>query len=180
MGRGQYRATARNSKVRDLQAKRLLSNIGACVSHAGGDAVAPQQQSNLHLLNLPKVSHSRSQVRKRDVRTFRTGRPQTKVAAALSSPLPSLLSPRAALWPADDYIVLNLQALESFLRGFLVEKYRQCAGFPKMGDKVACRNYLTSFVCLGELIKLPSVPLGGSTRAGAIACSKALGYKRLR
>jgi len=34
------------SKVRDLQAKRLLSNIGTCVPHAGGDAVAPQQQSN--------------------------------------------------------------------------------------------------------------------------------------
>lgn len=34
------------SKVRDLPAKRLLSNIGTCVPHGGGDAVAPQQQSN--------------------------------------------------------------------------------------------------------------------------------------
>ncbi|MGY4368854.1 hypothetical protein ACVW1A_004919 [Bradyrhizobium sp. LB1.3] len=34
------------SKVRDLQAKRLLSNIGTCVPHAGGDPAAPQQQSN--------------------------------------------------------------------------------------------------------------------------------------
>jgi hypothetical protein len=37
-------------------------------------------------------------------------------------------------------IVLNLQALESLLRGFLVEKYGQCAAFPKMGDTVACRT----------------------------------------
>lgn len=50
-------------------------------------------------------------------------------------------------------IALNLQALESFLRGFLVEKYGQCSAFPKMGDKVACRNYLTNFVSLGDLIK---------------------------
>jgi hypothetical protein len=50
-------------------------------------------------------------------------------------------------------IVTNLQALESVLRGFLVEKYGQCAGFPKMGDKTACRNYLTNFISLGELIK---------------------------
>jgi hypothetical protein len=50
-------------------------------------------------------------------------------------------------------IVTNLQALESTLRGFLVERFGQCAGFPKMGDKVACRNYLTEFVSLGELIK---------------------------
>src|SRR4051812_14801004 len=34
------------SKVRDLQAKRLLSNIGTCVPHAGGDPAALQQQSN--------------------------------------------------------------------------------------------------------------------------------------
>ena len=34
------------SKVRDLQAKRLLSNIGTCVPHAGGDPTPPQQQSN--------------------------------------------------------------------------------------------------------------------------------------
>jgi hypothetical protein len=45
-------------------------------------------------------------------------------------------------------IVTNLQALESTLRGFLVERFGQCAGFPKMGDKVACRNYLTEFVSL--------------------------------
>ncbi|MEA2885475.1 MAG: hypothetical protein QOH32_4781 [Bradyrhizobium sp.] len=50
------------SKVRDLQAKRLLSNIGTCVPHAGGDPAALQQQSN-----------------------------------------PTLFSPRADLWPADDY-----------------------------------------------------------------------------
>jgi hypothetical protein len=34
------------SKVRDLQAKRLLSNIGTCVPHGGGDPAAPQQQSS--------------------------------------------------------------------------------------------------------------------------------------
>ncbi|MBR0884177.1 hypothetical protein ABIF65_005593 [Bradyrhizobium japonicum] len=34
------------SKMRDLQAKRLLKNIGTCVPHAGGDAIAPQQPSN--------------------------------------------------------------------------------------------------------------------------------------
>ncbi|MCK1670708.1 hypothetical protein [Bradyrhizobium sp. 150] len=34
------------TKVRDLQAKRLLSNIGTCVPHAGGDPAALQQQSN--------------------------------------------------------------------------------------------------------------------------------------
>jgi len=34
------------TKVRDLQAKRLLSNIGTCVPHAGGDTIAPQQPSN--------------------------------------------------------------------------------------------------------------------------------------
>jgi hypothetical protein len=49
-------------------------------------------------------------------------------------------------------IVLNLQALESVLRGFLVERYGQCANFPKMGDKTACRNYLTAYVSLGELL----------------------------
>ena len=44
-------------------------------------------------------------------------------------------------------IVTNLQALESkVLRGFLVERYGQCADFPKMGDKVGCRNYLTNFL----------------------------------
>jgi hypothetical protein len=32
--------------VRDLQAKRLLSNIGTCVPHAGGEAAASQQPSN--------------------------------------------------------------------------------------------------------------------------------------
>lgn len=49
-------------------------------------------------------------------------------------------------------IVTNLQALETTLRGFLVERYGQCADFPKMGDKTACRNYLTNFVSLGDLI----------------------------
>ena len=37
-------------------------------------------------------------------------------------------------------IVLNLQALEPLLRGFLVEKYGQRSAFPKMGDKIACRS----------------------------------------
>jgi hypothetical protein len=35
------------TKARDLQAKRLLSNIGTCIPHGGGDqptVVAPQQQ----------------------------------------------------------------------------------------------------------------------------------------
>jgi hypothetical protein len=49
-------------------------------------------------------------------------------------------------------IVTNLQALESVLRGFLVERFGQCAGFPKIGDKLACRNYLTSWISLGDLI----------------------------
>jgi hypothetical protein len=49
-------------------------------------------------------------------------------------------------------IVTNLQALETVQRGFLVERFGQCAGFPKMGDKIACRNYLTAYVSLGDLI----------------------------
>ncbi|WP_456738828.1 hypothetical protein [Bradyrhizobium sp. USDA 4471] len=34
-------------KARDIEAKRLLSNVGTCVPHGGGDAqpvIAPQQQ----------------------------------------------------------------------------------------------------------------------------------------
>ncbi len=50
-------------------------------------------------------------------------------------------------------IVTNLQALESVLRAFLVERYGQCAKFPKMGDKTACRNYLTAWISLGDLLK---------------------------
>ena len=42
-------------------------------------------------------------------------------------------------------IVTNLQALESALRRFLVERYGQCSNFPKMGDTTACRSYLTAF-----------------------------------
>jgi hypothetical protein len=49
-------------------------------------------------------------------------------------------------------IVTNLQALESILRAFLVEQYGQCPKFPKMGDESACRNYLTAYVSLDELI----------------------------
>ena len=49
-------------------------------------------------------------------------------------------------------IVTNLQALETVLRGFLVERFGQCAAFPKMGEKTACRNYLTAYVSLGGLI----------------------------
>jgi hypothetical protein len=49
-------------------------------------------------------------------------------------------------------IVTNLQALETVLRGFLVERYDQCAAFPKMGDTTACRNYLTAYDSLGSLI----------------------------
>jgi hypothetical protein len=49
-------------------------------------------------------------------------------------------------------IVTNLQALETVLRGFLVERYDQCAAFPKMGDATACRNYLTAYESLGSLI----------------------------
>ncbi|MET4331190.1 MULTISPECIES: hypothetical protein [Bradyrhizobium] len=61
------------SKARDLQAKRLLSNIGTCVPHAGGDAVAPQQQNNPTPSQPSQATPLRSQVRKRNVRTFRTG-----------------------------------------------------------------------------------------------------------
>jgi hypothetical protein len=49
-------------------------------------------------------------------------------------------------------IVTNLQALETVLRGFLVERFGQCAAFPNMGDKTACRNYLTAYASLGALI----------------------------
>jgi hypothetical protein len=49
-------------------------------------------------------------------------------------------------------IVTNLQALETVLRGFLVERFGQCAAFPKMGDETACRNYLTAYASLGDLI----------------------------
>ncbi|MFB6420360.1 MULTISPECIES: hypothetical protein [Bradyrhizobium] len=30
-------------KARDLEAKRLLSNVGTCVPHGGGDSVAPTE-----------------------------------------------------------------------------------------------------------------------------------------
>jgi hypothetical protein len=49
-------------------------------------------------------------------------------------------------------IVTNLQALESVLRGFLVERFGQCAGFPKPGEVLACRNYLTEYISLDRLI----------------------------
>jgi len=49
-------------------------------------------------------------------------------------------------------IVTNLQALETVLRGFLIERYEQCAALPKMGDTTACRNYLTAYDSLGSLI----------------------------
>lgn len=47
MGRGEHRSTTGILKARDLQAKRLLSNIGTCVPHGDGDqptVAAPQQQ----------------------------------------------------------------------------------------------------------------------------------------
>ncbi|AWL94816.1 MULTISPECIES: hypothetical protein [Bradyrhizobium] len=31
-------------KARDLEAKKLLSNVGTCVPHGGGDSVAPAEQ----------------------------------------------------------------------------------------------------------------------------------------
>ena len=49
-------------------------------------------------------------------------------------------------------IVTNLQALETVLRAFLVERYGHCAKFPNMGDDTACRSYLTAYVSLGELL----------------------------
>jgi hypothetical protein len=49
-------------------------------------------------------------------------------------------------------IITNLQALETVLRSFLVERYDQCAAFPKMGHTTACRNYLTAYDSLGSLI----------------------------
>ena len=49
-------------------------------------------------------------------------------------------------------IVTNLQAFETVLRAFLVERYGHCAKFPKMGDQLACRSYLTAYVSLGELL----------------------------
>ena len=50
-------------------------------------------------------------------------------------------------------IVTNLQALETVLRAFLVERYGQCAKFPKMGDETACRSYLTAYASLGDLLQ---------------------------
>jgi hypothetical protein len=34
------------SKARDLQAKRLLSNMGTCVPHAGGEPAGPPQKTD--------------------------------------------------------------------------------------------------------------------------------------
>ena len=52
------------SKVRDLQAKRLLSNIGTRVPHASGD---PRRLSSRAIRHLLKPRPRRSQVRKREV-----------------------------------------------------------------------------------------------------------------
>jgi hypothetical protein len=50
-------------------------------------------------------------------------------------------------------IVTNLQALETSLRFFLGRRYDQHLAFPKPGQTSACRNYLTDFASLGELIE---------------------------
>jgi hypothetical protein len=50
-------------------------------------------------------------------------------------------------------IVTNLQALETSLRFFLGRRYDQHLAFPKRGQTSACRNYLTEFASLGELIE---------------------------
>jgi hypothetical protein len=49
-------------------------------------------------------------------------------------------------------IVTNLQALETSLRYFLVRRFEQHFKFPIKGDATACKNYLTAFASLGELI----------------------------
>jgi hypothetical protein len=49
-------------------------------------------------------------------------------------------------------IVTNLQALETSLRSFLVRRFEQHFKFPMKGDMTACKNYLTAFASLGELI----------------------------
>lgn len=50
-------------------------------------------------------------------------------------------------------IVTNLQALETVLRAFLVERYGHCSKFPDMGDETVCRSYLTAYASLGELLQ---------------------------
>jgi hypothetical protein len=50
-------------------------------------------------------------------------------------------------------IVTNLQALESVLRAFLLERYGQRWQFPKVGDTTADMNYLTNWISLGDLIE---------------------------
>jgi hypothetical protein len=49
-------------------------------------------------------------------------------------------------------IVTNLQALETSLRYFLVRRFEQHFRFPMKGEPTACKNYLTAFASLGELI----------------------------
>jgi hypothetical protein len=51
------------SKVRDLQAKRLLSNIGTCVPHASGDTIGPQQPSNSTPSQPPQAAAKSENVR---------------------------------------------------------------------------------------------------------------------
>lgn len=49
-------------------------------------------------------------------------------------------------------IVMNLQALESTLRLFLLHHYGQKLCWPKQGDAETCRNYLTAYLSLRDLI----------------------------
>lgn len=51
-------------KARDIEAKRLLSNVGTCVPHGGGDqqpVTAPQQQPSAPSSQQPAVSPSPQQ-----------------------------------------------------------------------------------------------------------------------
>ncbi|MCP1762454.1 hypothetical protein ABIF64_000085 [Bradyrhizobium japonicum] len=64
------------SKARDLQAKRLHSNMGTCVAHAGGEPAGPPQKTDptpSQQSRLRKALPRRSQVQNHDVRSFATG-----------------------------------------------------------------------------------------------------------
>jgi hypothetical protein len=49
-------------------------------------------------------------------------------------------------------IIMNLQALETVLRYFLLRRSRQDPQFPKVGDADVSETYLTNYMSLGYLI----------------------------
>jgi hypothetical protein len=104
MGRGQYRATTRILKgprppgQTPAQQHRYVRS--SCGRRPRGASAAEQSDTSSNSSSRTYASAKSENVT--SVR-FEQARPQTNVAAALSSPLPSLFSPRADLWPADDY-----------------------------------------------------------------------------